>query len=145
LIKWITNKDKSNSGKYPLIWYVNAPYTELNGVYYTESQLVIFQNTQVRWFNDERFVKTYTEIIEPVYVEMKRLIEESKYMQVEGNLKDRYKLKDEPNYGVNPSSARLSQNEFSKSSVKENEGVSLDFVDGKIINLKFRIQPDCIK
>lgn len=146
LIKWITSKDKSNSGKYPLVWYVVKPYTELNGIYYTESQLIIFQNTQLRWFNDERFVKTYTEIIEPVYQELKNIIEESPYMHVEGKtLKERYRILDEPSYGVNSSVTRLSENDFQNRSVNGEESVSLDFVDGKIININFRIQPDCIK
>lgn len=146
LIKWIADKDKSNNAKYPLMWYVIAPYTELNGMYYTESQLIIFQNTQIRWFNDERFVKTYTEIIEPVYKGARDIIEQSKFIHVMGSsLKDRYKIKDEPNYGVNSSVSRLAQNEFGKKAKSDNESVNLDFVDGKVININFRLQPDCIK
>lgn len=144
LVKWIL--DKGNESKYPLIWYVIAPYQELHGVYYTESSLIILQNTLVDWFNDERFVKSYTEIIEPVWQVVKDRIETNRYIHVEGQtLRDKYDLKDEPNYGVPTDDVRLRQNDFTTKSTKGDESILPDYVDAKIIKFNFRITPDCIK
>ena len=145
LIKWINSKDRANSAKYPLIWYVIAPFVEHNGIYYAQSQLLILQNTEVRWFNDERFVKTYSEIIDPVYRAMRLRIEQNPYMSIIGSpQKDQWKLKDEPSYGVQTNNVRLGQNDFVSKSTKHEQSGSLDFVDARIININFRIEPDCI-
>ena len=145
LVKWINFKDKTNTSKYPLVWYVPAQFVEHNNVYYTQSNLIILQNTVLRWFNDERYVRTYTEVIDPVYRALRLKIEQSPYMHVIGpNQKEQYKLKDEPSYGVNTNDIRLGQNDFSSRSTKKDESVSLDYVDARIVNINFRIEPDCL-
>lgn len=138
LVKWIADKKGS---KYPLVWYVIAPYNEeANDVKNVTSQLIIFQQTQIDWFNTKRTIKSYDAIIEPTWKAVKKLMETNRYIDILGNSENRYEIKDEPSYGVTTDDVRLSQNSFTTSTKKGTESVTLDVVDGRIIKMNFRIQ-----
>lgn len=142
LVKWIDDK-KSN--KYPLVWYVVSPfYDEPSGHKNVKSSLLIFQSTEVHWFNSKRTVKSYDEVIEPVWQKVKTLIERSSYVQVMGDLPTKYRIKDEPSWGVETDGIRLSQTDFTNKSKKGTQSVTLDVVDGRIIELNLRIKTNCI-
>lgn len=138
LVKWIADKKGS---KYPLIWYVIAPYKEEpNDKKNVTSRIIIFQQTNADWFNTKRSVKSYDDIIEPTWKAVKNLLEKSRFIDIIGDSNNMYEIKDEPNYGVNTNDIRLSQNDFSNKTSKGSESVSLDVVDGRIITLNFRIE-----
>jgi hypothetical protein len=142
LVKWIADKKTS---KYPLVWWVISSYfDEPSGFKNVTSKLIIFQSTEVEWFNSKRVVKSYDEVIEPVWQKVKRLIELNPFVQVMGNLPTKYTIKDEPSYGVNTDNIRLGQNDFTNRSQKGTQSISLDVVDGRVIELNLRIKTNCI-
>lgn len=142
LTKWIADK-KSN--KYPLVWWVINPYfEEPDGFKNVSSRLIIFQSTEVEWFNSKRVVKSYDEVIEPVWQKVKGILAKSQFVQVLGNIPNKYKIKDEPSYGVNTNGIRLGQSDFTTKSKKGTESITLDVVDGRIIELNLRIKTNCI-
>ena len=142
LTKWIADK-KSN--KYPLVWWVINPYfDEPDGFKNVTSRLLIFQSTEVEWFNSKRVVKSYDEVIEPVWQKVKGILAKSQYVQVLGNIPTKYKIKDEPSYGVNTDGIRLGQTDFTNKNKKGTQSITLDVVDGRIIELNLRIKTNCI-
>lgn len=146
LLKWLAFMNKTpNKAKYPLIWYVIAPYTELNGELEVRSRLLIMQNTKPDWLNGEKVLETYTALIDPVWQKLKVILANHKFINVIGPRPDlKYIIKDEPNYGVDTDDIRLSENEFSRVSKKATQNISTDYVDGRIIGLHFKIKPQCI-
>jgi hypothetical protein len=102
------------------------------------------QSTEVSWFNSKRTIKSYDEVIEPVWQKVKSLLEKSNYIQVMGNLTDKYKIKDEPSWGVNTDGIRLGQSDFTIKNKKGTQSITLDTVDGRIIEMNLRIKTNCI-
>jgi hypothetical protein len=143
LVKWIADKKRN---KYPLVWYVINPYTEEpDGYKNVKSRLLIFQSTEVEWFNSKRSVKSYDEVIEPVWQKVKSLLASNNYVQVMGDLQTKYRIKDEPSYGVETDGIRLGQTDFTNKKQKGTQSITLDVVDGRIIELNLRIKTNCIK
>lgn len=140
LIKWVLNKNNGNQQKYPLIWYVVAPSTTPNSFKRVRSSIIILQNTRVDWFNETRSVKSYDDIIEPTWQKVKRVIELNPYISVLGDIPTKYRIKDEPNFGLNASS----ETDFSSTATQSDKGVTIDVVDGRVINLEFNIKTNCI-
>ena len=142
LQKWIATK---SGQKYPLLWYVTAPYTEEpNGFKNVHSKLLIFQQTQIDWFNTKRSVKSYDQIIEPVWQSVKAKLIAEQNIQLLGDIKSKFEIVDEPSYGVETNDIRLSQNDFTRTTKKGTESITLDVVDGRIIKLHMRLKTECI-
>lgn len=142
LVKWIADK-KSN--KYPLVWYVVNPYTEdSEGWKNVTSRFLIFQSTEVEWFNSKRSIKSYDDVIEPVWHKVKGILSKSPFVQVMGNLNSKYRIKDEPSFGVNTDGIRLGQSDFTTTSKKGTQSVTLDVVDGRIVEFNILIKTKCI-
>ena len=138
LNKWVLNK--GNSQKYPLIWYVVTRYTEPSSFKRVRSNLIILQNTQIEWFNTTRSVKSYDAIIEPTWQKVKKLIEQNPYISVLGDIHVKYRINDQPNFGLKISN----ESDFSNKSTSGDESVTIDTVDGRVINLEFNIKTNCI-
>lgn len=142
LSKWIDDKKTS---KYPLVWYVINPYFDQNDKYSVKSRLIILQGTEVYWFNTKRFVKSYTEVIEPVWQKVKKLLEHSTYITLKGNKPNKYFIKDEPNYGVEAKGfTRTGQTDFISKGKKGEQSITIDVVDARLIDLEFNISTNCI-
>ncbi len=137
LIKWVLGRDPLP--KYPLVWYVTAPYTEENDYKNVVTRIIILQDTKHEYYNDERFVQTYVESIEPVWQAVRKLLEQHPHIQILGDIKSKYKIKDEPNYGLDTSG-----NDFTSKTKKGDESIVTDWVDGRIIELNLRIKTSCI-
>lgn len=144
LIKWISLRNQGNQPKYPIVWYVIAPFVEHNGWYEANSRLVILTDTRLEWLNTTRNVKKYNGIINPVWKAVEKLLKQSPYIEILGNTNDKFNQKDEPNYGVSIDDVRLSQNDFSSTKKVGEKGISLDLVDGRVISFTFRIKANCI-
>jgi hypothetical protein len=139
LAAWITANKSSQ--KYPLVWYVIAPhYDQENGYKTVKTNLIILQNTQPTWLNTKRSVKSYDEIIEPTWQKVKKTLESNPFISVLGAKPERYRIMDEPNYGVNASSIT----DFTNKQTKGDQSITLDIVDGRIIELNLRIKTNCI-
>lgn len=142
LIKWIADRQ---SDKYPLVWYIVNPYfDEPDGYKHVSTSILILQWTEVSWFNSKRTLKSYDEVIEPVWQKVKSLLERSQYITLLGDLRTKYRIKDEPSFGVNTSGIRLGQTDFTNKQSKGDESITLDVVDGRIVELNFRIKTNCI-
>lgn len=144
LNKWIMLKEKNNLPKYPLIWYVTTDFNDLNDIYDVSSKLVILTNTKPEWLNSTRNVMTYSNIIDPTWQKVKQILIENPYVELIGGLQNRFRIKDVPNYGVEVDNIRLSQNDFASNKKIGTESITIDVVDGRVINLSFRIKPNCI-
>lgn len=144
LLKWVLDRNNGNLKKYPLIWYVTAPYYEETDYKRTRSKLIILQSTQVEWFNDTRSVLSYDEIIEPTWLKVKDMLFRNPYISVLGDLPTKFIINDEPSYGLNTNDIRLGQNDFSNKATKGDESITLDVVDARVIEIDFRIKTNCI-
>ncbi len=150
LIKWSVEMNDLSAVKYPLLWYVTSPYQdEENSFKRCKSRFIILFSfrdmEQYSWFNHVKSKKTYDAVIEPVWNSVKTLLSSKpEALQVLGNRNKRYIIKDEPNYGVTTDGVRTSQSDFTTTNTKGDESIVLDWVDGRIIELDFRINTNCI-
>lgn len=141
LIKWTLNRNNGNLMKYPLVWYIVNPFQEHNDFKVCKTKLLILQSTQVDWFNTTRSVKSYDEIIEPTWEIIKKKLETSNYISVIGGNYDKYTILDEPMFADNL--RKGTDNDNLQSDNGENN-ISLDIVDGRIIEFKIKIKTNCI-
>ncbi len=143
LLKWV--KSMGNSQKYPLIWYVLNDFTELNGKYETEARLVIMQNTESEWFNKTRQSESYTKIIDPLTKLVKKRLTENLHVEIMSReLKDRFKEKDEPNYGVDTNNENLTSSDFKSKKTYADVGIVTDIVDVRLLRFGLRINAECL-
>jgi len=134
LLLWLKLRD--NKAKYPLVWYVLNSYTELNGTYKTDATLVIMQNTDPIPLNTWREVNTYTGIIEPTWQVLKDTLITNLYIQiVSDTLEDKFRIKDEPNYGVSSGVRELEA---------KTANISTNIVDARVVRFNLEIQAKCI-
>lgn len=143
LLKWI--KSMGNSQKYPLIWYILNDFTELNGKYETDASLIIMQNTESSWFNKTRQSESYTKIIDPLTKLVKKRLTENLHVEiVSRELKERFKEKDEPNYGVDTNNETLTTSDFKAVKGYGTQNIVTDIVDARLIKFNLRINAECL-
>lgn len=140
LNKWVNDRNNANLAKYPLVWYVINPYFEETDFKRVRSSLIILQSTTVEWFNTTKSIKSYDDVIEPVWNKVKERIEKNEYISVIREIPRQFRIKDEPNFGITSGAIRLSQDDFATNT----ESVTTDIVDARIIELEFRIKTNCI-
>ena len=137
LLKWLALHSSSSTAKYPLVWYVLNNYTEHNGVYSVEAKLVLMQATKANPLNTWRQTNSYTGIINPTWQVVKTLFVTNPYVSVVSqNLADKFKIKDEPNYGLTSGANADFQS--------KEKNISTDIVDARIVRFNLRIQAECI-
>lgn len=141
LNKWILNRNNGNLMKYPLVWYIVNPFYEDGDYKVCKTKLLILQSTDIDWFNDTRSVRSYDEIIEPTWVKVKKTIANSGYIDIIGKPYDKYLIKDEPMFADNL--VRGTDND-NRTSLNGTNNISLDIVDGRIIDLEIKIKTNCI-
>lgn len=134
LLLWV--KERGNLNKYPLIWYVLAPYTEHEGWYETDATLAVMQLTKADPLNTWRQANSYLGIINPVSNAVRNLLKNKFINIVSRDLATRFTYIDEPNFGVSQGKG-LQDTTHSKS-------VSQDIVDARIIKFKLRIKAECL-
>lgn len=139
LSKWVLAND--GVVKYPLVWYIINPFQEHNDFKICNTKLLILQNTQVDWFNTTRSVKSYEDIIEPTWKKVRNIIESSNYISVYGQGYEKYLIKDEPMFADN---LKKGTNNDSLDSKNGDNNITLDVVDGRIIDFKIKIKTNCI-
>ena len=134
LNKWILDRNAGGLMKYPLVWYIVNPYREEIDYKICKTKLLILQSTEIDWFNDKRSVKSYDEIIEPTWQKIKATIANNDYIYVIGEPYNKYVIKDEPMFADN----------LRNGSEKNSKSITLDIVDGRIIDLEIKIKTNCI-
>lgn len=142
LIEWISQR--KNLVNYPLIWYVLNEYTEFDGWHESNARLVLMQDTRLKELNDWRSQNSYDGILEPVKNAVIERLTSNGYAQVMGNLADRFVFRAIPNYGVDLDGVNSKNNDFTRTSKKATEGISIDLVDCLAIDFKLRIKANCI-
>ena len=143
LLRWIA-LNRGNANKYPLVWYPIADVKERGDWKIASSSLIIFSDTKLNYMNGERYVNTYSYIIDPVWQLIKNKLEKSNaftFIGTSSNISDRYVIRDEPNYGVD---ARSDINDFTNKSKKGQESIVTDIVDARLIEFSFEINTTCI-
>lgn len=148
LVKWLKLSDSERLPKYPLLWYVISPYTdEDNGYKRVKSRLIILHTFRDREEQLNNLISQYTYdgVIGPVWDNVKaKLSSVPAFLQVLGKTSEKYVIKDEPNYGVKADGIRTSQTDFTQTQTQGDQSISIDIVDGRIIELEFRIKTNCI-
>lgn len=141
LNKWIALMNSGNYNKFPLIWYVRDTYTEFEGVRDVPARLILFQITKPEWLNDERTAETYIKVLDPLLLKVKDRLEQNPFISVYSNdIRKKYDVLDEPNYGVNSQN----KNDFNSTSSQGTQQITIDPVDAKVIDFFMRIKTDCI-
>lgn len=137
LDKFIDLSNKKNKQKYPLIFYVtNKIYQEDKNWKWVETDLIIMMNTNQDLLYKERTDKVYIPYIDPIYKQIKNILNaESQIQVIGGALNERYQYIDHANYGI-------TEGNPSESSSKKS--VVTDYVDARIIKINFRINTECI-
>ena len=140
LLRWLS-KNKGNANKFPLVWY---PITEvrerLDWKLVSNGSLVILSDTKLKYMNDERYVNTYSYIIDPVWQLIKEKLMKSSYFFFIGNsskIEDRYVIRDRPNFD-----SGSDKKEFNNE--KGQESIATDIVDARFIDFSFEINTKCI-
>lgn len=138
---WISIKDnQTGAQKYPLIWYVIANEEDAgNGKSKVDSQLILMNLTKREVLNTTRANTTYKEVINPLY----DLVQNTLDVNLNTNLlNDGKKIpyKDEPNFGVDVSNA----NDFASKSKKNEQNITTDIVDARILKLRMIINLKCL-
>lgn len=137
---WISLKDKVREQKYPLIWYVIANEEDAgNGKSKVDSQLILMNLTKREVLNTTRANTTYKEVINPLY----DLVQNTLDLNLNTNLLNDGKkipFKDQPNYGVDESNS----NDFTSKNKKNEQNITTDIVDARILKLKMIINLKCL-
>jgi hypothetical protein len=134
---WIANKMKSNSQKYPLIWYVLAPNErQKNGTIDIDSQLILFMGTKQNYNNVERYYHNYKTYLESLQIAINKLLERHPNIILKESPINNF---DEPNFGSGNNA------EFNKNnSVTNPKNISIDIVDARVLKIKLNIDANCI-
>lgn len=135
---WIANKMKSNLQKYPLIWYVLAPNErQKNDTINIDSQLILFMGTQQNYNNVERYFHNYKTYIEPLQIEINKLLLKNPNIILKENPINNY---DEPNFG----SGNNAELTITRNSATNPKNISIDIVDARVLKIKLNINANCI-
>jgi hypothetical protein len=136
LLKWLVLN--SSTARYPLVWYVLKDYTEFNGTYkVNDAKLVLMQNTKPNPLNTWRQSNSYTGIINPTWEVVKTSLLSNSYVNIQSDtLADKFRIKDEPNYGLTSGANADFQS--------KDKSISTDIVDARIIRFNLEIEAECI-
>lgn len=131
LNKWVAGR--SNSNKYPLIWYVMTPYTR--GLFEksveVNAKIILFTSTQEKFYNETRGLINYNEILNPLFLKIEGLLLENPN-SFEFSSKD-IVITDFPKYGVG-------DDDFTNIGQKGTKSITKDFLDAKVIDLRIRVK-----
>lgn len=134
LLKFIFFKNKNNSRKYPLVFYVTSKVQDNDVKNKTfrksDTQLVILMNTDEESLTKTRYQKTFVTYIEPVYKALIKKIQRSKKVLIVR--KDNgFEYEDKANFGITEKG--LVQ--------KSNDDLEVtDFVDGRVIYVNIHLK-----
>jgi len=137
LDKFIAESNKRNSIKFPLIFYVTAPTSYVNGKSFVNSELVIMMNTKEYFLHKERTDKTYVDYIDPVYKKVVNTLNRSPYVtSLFKNKMEKYSYVDFPNWGIH-------QDRQNPHKIND-ESIITDYVDARKVNLNIKINTNCL-
>jgi len=125
LDKFISECDRLNAKKFPLIFYVTSKVQDDGLKLKCDTNIVIMTNTDMTWLSKKRKSETFDKIINPIYEKLIESINYSKYLSIV-NLRDQLFYEDIANYGI--VKGEIGQKKSSKS-------VASDFIDARKINL----------
>ena len=96
----IIGKTINQKKAYPLLWYVmpneltlEKNYLQVSGTF----RFILAHNTELDWFNDQRFNNVYNTILFPYLEKILDLLDRSRVIEVS----DSYKTTNYPNYSKN--------------------------------------------
>lgn len=137
LDKFITESNKRNARKFPLIFYITSPTQYLNGYSYVDSHLVIMMNTKEEFLYKERTDKTYIDYIDPIYHEVVKTLNHSTYVSsLAPSKREKFNYTDFPNWGIHQDR----QNPYKIN----DESIITDYVDARKVALNIKIDTNCL-
>lgn len=137
---WLYIRQKNQSLKYPLVWYVINDKTPMaRDKYKVSSQLIIFVPSKFEWLNTTRANTSYYDIVEPVHALVENTLRRHANITIL-NASNGLTYKDEPKYGVEVSN----ESDFSSTNAKGTKSIATDLVDARILKIEMIIKPSCI-
>lgn len=131
LVRFI--QSRSNMQNFPLIWYVKPNYsrdTALIEKFRVNAKFVLMMSTDAKYYNDERSLINYENVLEPLAVEFFKRIKKHKLISLVSERSNEY---DETQYGLDVYRSEQGQ---TKSATKL-------YVDAKIIEIELLIKKRC--
>jgi len=131
LARFIENR--SNMQNFPLIWYVKPNYsrdTALIEKFRVNAKFVLMMSTDAKYYNDERSLINYENVLEPLAVEFYKRIKKHKLISLVSESSNEY---DETQYGLDVYRSEQGQ---TKSATKL-------YVDAKIIEIELLVKKNC--
>ena len=126
-------ESRSNMQNFPLIWYVKPNYsrdTALIEKFRVNAKFVLMMSTDAKYYNDERSLINYENVLEPLAVEFYKRIKKHKLISLVSEKSNEY---DETQYGLDVYRSEQGQ---TKSATKL-------YVDAKIIEIELLIKKRC--
>lgn len=94
----IQTRQENEQYTYPLLWYLMPnELTGYNGYVEGDMRFILAHNTELQWFNDQRFEKVFNEILQPNFDLVVKAIRKSSRMDFVGE--ERFRYTNYPNYG----------------------------------------------
>lgn len=145
LLLWVNSQNAKNASKYPLVWYILNAYTELNGWYETDATICIMQMTKAEYLNNNRVDNIYFPYINPTWDVIKnKLLTSTSVQIVSRDIKNRFIIKDEPNYGVDVNNESMTTSDFKSKKAYGEKAIVTDVVDARFIKFRLKIKADCL-
>lgn len=131
LVRFI--EKRSNMQNFPLIWYVKPNYqrdTALIDKFRVDAKFVLMMSTNAKYYNEERALINYANVLEPLAVEFFKRLKKSNLIGIVSQDSNEF---DETQYGLDM---------FRDSDQKTKSGTKL-YVDAKTIELELLIKKSC--
>lgn len=135
LDKFIAESDRKEESKYPLIFYVTKSVMDLNGWKYCDTDIILMVNTKEEYLYKRRTDLTYVTYIEPMYQQLRTIIDQNPFVTLLGDKKSKFSYTDVPNFGMTRSNV---------GEKKSSKSVVTDYVDARIIKVNLKIKTNCI-
>lgn len=126
-------ESRSNKQNFPLIWYVKPNYsrdTALIEKFRVDAKFVLMMSTDAKYYNDERSLINYENVLEPLAVEFYKRIKKHKLISLVSERSNEF---DETQYGLDVYRSEQGQ---TKSATKL-------YVDAKIIEIELLVRKNC--
>jgi hypothetical protein len=131
LVRFI--ESRSNMQNFPLIWYVKPNYqrdTALIEKFRVDAKFVLMMSTNAKYYNEERALINYANVLEPLAVEFYKRLKRSPLIGIVSQDSNEF---DETQYGLDI---------FRDSDQKTKSATKL-YVDAKRIELELLIKKSC--
>lgn len=131
LVRFI--QSRSNMQNFPLIWYVKPNYsrdTSLTEKFRVNAKFVLMMSTSAEYYNDERALINYQNVLEPLTQEFYKRIKKHKLISLVSESSNEF---DETQYGL----------DIYRNTDQATKSSNLFYVDARVIEIELLIKTRC--